>query len=154
MESKQRFITVGGEQVAVSEEVYLAYMRPVWAERKRRDSESRCRDSKGVRCAGDCKLCVRLRTGKPLSLDKFLEDGFEVADPNGVEEAVEEKELRSALRDALAALPEDERRIIRIAFQGKPEREAAAEAGLARSTFTYKRDKIVAKLKNILVLFG
>lgn len=150
MERKQRLIITGGEGVAVSEEIYLAYMRPVWAERKRRDNESRCRTNKGVRCTEECKLCGRQRTGKPLSLDKLVEDGLEIADASDIEEAFVEAELRQALRKAVASLTADEQRMIRIAFDGKPEREAAAQAGLARSTFTRRRDKIVGKLRKAL----
>jgi len=154
MESKERFIKINDEQVAVSEEVYREYMRPVWAERKRRERVSRCRNSNGVRCIKDCKLCDRQRTGRPLSLDWFVEDGLEIADPIDIEDALAEAELRQALRRALASLPEDERRIIRIAFQGKTEREAAEDVGLAKSTFTRKRDKIVGKLKEILIIYA
>ena len=41
--SNQRFIEIDGEQVAVTEEVYRAYKRPLWVERKRKERESRCR---------------------------------------------------------------------------------------------------------------
>jgi hypothetical protein len=34
--NKQRFITIDGVDVTVTEEVYRAYKRPAWAERKRR----------------------------------------------------------------------------------------------------------------------
>ena len=154
MESKERFIKINGEQVAVSEEVYREYMRPVWAESKRRERGRRCRVDNGVRCTNDCKLCGRQRTGRALSLDWFVEDGLEIADPIDIEDALAEAELRQALREAVASLPEDERRIIRIAFQGKTEREAAEEVGLAKSTFTRKRDNIVGKLKEILIIYG
>ena len=32
---KQYYLDIEGEQVAVSKEVYLAYMQPVWREQKR-----------------------------------------------------------------------------------------------------------------------
>jgi RNA polymerase sigma factor (sigma-70 family) len=153
MDTKQRFISIHGENIAVSEEVYLAYKRPIWAEQKRRDREGRCQDIKGVRCAEDCKLCDKQRMGKPMSLDKLIEDGLEYADPNDIDETVTNDELRRALRKAVAELPEDEKRIINIAFQGKPERETAVKIGLSRNTFTYKRDRIVDKLKNTLIIF-
>ena len=83
-------------------------------------------------------------------MEQFAEDGYEIADLFDVTEVVEEKMLIEALRKAVAGLPEDEQRIIAVAFQGKTEREAAQEAGLPRNTFIYRRDKIVGKLKNIL----
>ncbi|NMB11452.1 MAG: hypothetical protein GX977_04105 [Firmicutes bacterium] len=38
--TEQRFIEIGGEQIPVTEEVYLAYKRPLWRERKRKERET------------------------------------------------------------------------------------------------------------------
>lgn len=35
--SKDRFIKINGKEIPVSEDVYFAYKRPAWAERKRRE---------------------------------------------------------------------------------------------------------------------
>ena len=53
-ETKDYYICIKGEKVPVTEEVYRAYCRPVWAEKKRKEREQRCRNADGSRCAGDC----------------------------------------------------------------------------------------------------
>jgi len=150
MSKKSYFIIINGEQISVTEEVYQAYKRPVWAERKRREREARCRNDNGNRCVKDCRLCGKQRDGGNLSLDKFAEDGYEIADLIDITEIVAEEMLKKALREAVKRLSDNERRIIEIAFQGYAEREAAAKLGLSRNTFVYRRDKIVSKLKKAL----
>ena len=150
MKNKQYYIKINGEDIPVSEEVYREYKRPLWTERKRNDRRSRCRDEKGRRCMKNCKLCEKQRSGGVLSLEKWIEDGFEVADPNDLIEQITDDLLIENLRKAVAELPENERLIIELAYSGKSEREAAAEAGLPRKTFVYRRDKIINKLKKIL----
>lgn len=76
----QRTIEIDGQQIPVSEEVYRAYKRPAWTEHKRKEREKRCRDENGNRCTGDCSNCNKQRTGSVLSLDRFADEGFEVAD--------------------------------------------------------------------------
>ena len=149
-ENKQRYIEIDGESVPVTEEVYLAYKRPLWAERKRYERESRCRDENGNRCMDDCRLCDKKRDGGDLSFEKCVEDGHEAADTFDLSEYVEEKLLKEALGKAVASLTDDERRLIEAAFNGKPERDNAAELGIHRNTFVYRRDKIVEKLREML----
>ncbi|MGR6837021.1 hypothetical protein [Syntrophomonas erecta] len=47
-ETKQYYLTIDGQEVKVSEEVYRAYKRPIWAEHKRKEREKRCIISDGV----------------------------------------------------------------------------------------------------------
>lgn len=56
---KQYYLDIEGEQVAVSKEVYLAYMQPVWREQKRQERQKRCIDENGRRCMRDCSQCPR-----------------------------------------------------------------------------------------------
>ena len=150
MGSKQRFIIIDGESIPVTEEVYLAYKRPLWAESKRREREKRCHDESGSRCMGDCRLCDDQRDGGYLSYEKCLEDGHEFVDLFNLSEYVEDKMLKEALRAAVASLPTNEQQIIEIAFDGKPEREAATVLGIHRNTFVYRRDKVVEKLRKMM----
>jgi len=150
MESKQRYIVIKGERIPSSETTFRTFVRPVWAEHKRRERESKCRDSKGIRCSKKCEFCDQQQIGKPLSWDKLVEDGYDLADPTDITETVDDTELKEALRKAVNELMEDERRIIEIAFQGKSERKSANEVGLPRNTFIYRRDKAVGKLRKIL----
>lgn len=79
--SVQRYIEIEGQLVPASEEVYRAYKRPAWAERKRKEREIRCLYEKGTRYTKSCRACELeiAKKGLVLSLDKLTEDGFEVA---------------------------------------------------------------------------
>lgn len=69
---KEYFIEINGRQIPVSKEVYYAFKRPAWRERKRR----------------------QVRAEKELSLEAFADAGFEI--PSGqalVDEIVEDKLL-------------------------------------------------------------
>ena len=88
MESKEYYVIIDGQQVPVTEEVYRAYMRPVWAEQKRQERSKRCRVD-GVRCTGDCSQCPHQRTGSVVSLDQPADDGYHPADTQAdIEEIV------------------------------------------------------------------
>ncbi|MCL2343593.1 MAG: sigma-70 family RNA polymerase sigma factor [Firmicutes bacterium] len=121
-ENKQFYVQIDGQPVEVTEEVYRAFKRPMWAERKRRT----------------------VRAEHELSLDAFLEAGFEFPD-----ERADADNL--ALYDALATLTEDERKIIvDLFFVGKSEREVARDLGLTQNTVNYHKKRILEKLRKIL----
>ena len=67
----------------VSEEVYRAYKRPIWAEHKRNDRQKLCQVSDGKgglkRCIEDCSKCNHTKEGSVLSLD-----GLEVVSENKI----------------------------------------------------------------------
>lgn len=147
MADNQRYIVIGGEPVPVTEEVYLAYKRPLWAQRKRNERERRCLDENGNRCMKECRLCDKERTGGNLSLEKLTEDGHDFPDVFDLPDYIEAKLLKEALKEALASLTEDEQHLINVAFSGMSEREAAKVFNLSQKTFTYRRDKIVSKLR-------
>mgnify|MGYP002682874343 CR=1 FL=1 len=70
---KEYFIELNGRKIPVSKEVYYAFKRPAWKERKRR----------------------QVRAEKELSLEAFADAGFEI--PSGqalVDEIVEDKGVR------------------------------------------------------------
>jgi DNA-directed RNA polymerase specialized sigma24 family protein len=108
--AKDYFIVIDGENVPVSEEVYRAFKRPLWAERKRR----------------------QVRAERELSLEQFAEAGFDVPDENAlVDQIVEDKLLLEMLFAALAELTEDERGLIDVLFfDEKSERELSRESGI------------------------
>jgi hypothetical protein len=66
--AKEYFVVIDGEKVPVSEEVYRAYKRPLWAERKRR----------------------QVRAENERSLEKFAEDGFDIPDERALVDAIVE----------------------------------------------------------------
>jgi len=146
----QRYIEIDGQQIPVTEEVYRAYKRPAWAEHKRKEREKRCRNENGNRCNRDCSKCNKQRTGSILSLDKFTEDGFEVADHIDLAELVADKLLFEELYAALEELDPDNRRIMELFSIGKSEREIAADIVLSQKTINKRKPKLFAQLRERL----
>lgn len=150
----QRYLKIDGQQIPVTEQVYRADKRPTWAERKRKEREKRCVISNGrdgtKRCTGDCSKCDKQRTGSVLSLDKFTEEGFEVADPVDLAELVADKLLFEELYAALEELDPDNRRIIELFSIGKSEREIAADIGLSQKAINKRKTKLFAQLRERL----
>jgi DNA-directed RNA polymerase specialized sigma24 family protein len=124
---KEYFIELNGRQIPVSKEVYDAFKRPAWKERKRR----------------------QVRAEKELSLEAFSDAGFEI--PSGqalVDEIVEDKLLLDMLSKALLELTDDE-----LFFNDKSEREVAKEIGLSKTGVHKQKEKILSKLRNLLKIW-
>ena len=82
---KRFYLTIRGQEVEVSEEVYRAYIQPVRAERRRKQRAFRCKikGKKGnlVRCQKDCRECPYALSGhnalgNNLSLDRMKDEGM------------------------------------------------------------------------------
>lgn len=144
------YLTHERQYIPVSEKVYRAFKRPAWAEHKRKEREKRCRDENGNRCTGDCSKCDKQRTGSVLSLDKFTEDGFEVADPVDIAELIADKLLLEELYAALDEFDPDNRRIIELFSIGKSEREIASNIGLSQKAINKRKKKLFAQLRERL----
>jgi RNA polymerase sigma factor (sigma-70 family) len=127
---KEYFIEINGRQIPVSKEVYYAFKRPAWRERKRR----------------------QVRAEKELSLEAFADAGFEI--PSGqalVDEIVEDKLLLDMLSKALSELTDEERFLIdELFFNDKSEREIAREAGVSQPAIHKRRNRILEKLKKLM----
>jgi RNA polymerase sigma factor (sigma-70 family) len=125
---KEYFIELNGRQIPVGKEVYDAFKRPAWKERKR----------------------SQVRAEKELSLEAFADAGFEI--PSGealVDEIVEDKLLLDMLSKALSELTEEERVLIdELFFNDKSEREIAREIGVSQPAIHKRRNRILEKLKN------
>lgn len=154
MENQQRYIPIDGQQILVNENVYRADRRPAWAEHKRKEREKRCVMSNGRggtrRCTDDCSKCDKQRTGSILSLDKFSDDGFEIADAVDLAELVADKLLFEELSTALEELDPDNRRIMELFSIGKSEREIAAGIGLSQKAINKRKTKLFAQLRERL----
>ena len=148
---KEYYILIDGQEIPVTEEVYRAYKRPQWAERKKAERAKRCRDENGFRCNEDCSVCIRIRSGSALSLDKFREDGFDVADKTNIAELVADKLLIEALIDTLDDLEPDEKALIDALFyKDRTERDYAAELGISHQAVGKRKKKVVEKLRSII----
>lgn len=128
--SKEYAININGKKVPVTEEVYRAFKRPAWRERKRRQA----------------------RSDTELSLEAFEDDGFNI--PSGealVDEIVEDKLLLDVLLKALSELTDDERSLIdELFYKGKSERELSKETGVPRKTLAYRKAKLLDKLRGLI----
>ncbi|WP_373486122.1 RNA polymerase sigma factor [Acetobacterium malicum] len=147
-------LTVNDQVIEVTEEVYRAIKRPSWTERKRKEREKRCivsndRD-RTKRCTEDCSQCDNQRTGSVLSLDKFIDDGFEVANAVDVAGLIEDKLRLEELCAALNELDPDNRRILELFYTGKSEREIADNIGLSQKAVNKRKTKIFAQLRDQL----
>lgn len=154
MENKQFYIEIDGRKVPVSEEVYRAYKRPLWAEHKRRERATRCRNSNGNRCTDDCSQCSRQRTGSVLSLDKLTEDGFDIAAPIDFTQLIEDQEVLEALHIALDELEPLDRQIVDLFSAGKSERDIAAVVGMSQKGVNRRKARIFAELRERLKSFS
>ena len=134
-------ITVDGMDVAVPEDVYLAYSQADRRERYVREE---------------------MESGKLLSLDKLLEDDVPL-EPLGVdlvpsaeattleqEESSETAMQLKKLTEALSGLDTAERQLLQaLYFEGIPAREYARQLGVYHRTVLYRRDKLLEKLRRM-----
>ena len=131
-EPKEFYILVAGEKISVTEEVYRAYKRPVWAEKKRRQ-----------RHTADDTL--------PLSLDQLAEEGYEPADSADLEQITQDKMLLETLFIALDALTGDERALVdNIFYREKSERQIADELGISQFGVNKRKHRVLEKLRELL----
>jgi DNA-binding NarL/FixJ family response regulator len=81
-----------------------------------------------------------------LSLDKFVEDGYEISDSLDMDELVAEKLLLEELSAALNELDPINRRIAELYSEGLSERQIAAEVGLSQKTINNRKTSIFGQL--------
>ena len=163
-EKKEFYVTIKGEKVMVSEEVYRAYIRPLRAERLRKLRAWKCKvkGKKGnlVRCQEDCSKCPYAlagnnATGNTLSLDEFKEDGVEIVDRSVDLEIsyIENEEWTSnqeRLHKAILQLtPRQQEMVQMIYYEGKTEQEIADKYGITQQAVHNALKKILSRLKNI-----
>jgi DNA-directed RNA polymerase specialized sigma subunit len=129
--AKDYFITVDGEKISVSEEVYRAFKRPLWSERKRR----------------------KVRAERERSLEACMNNGLDVSsDERLIHEIVEYKRQIEILLSVLDELAEAERGLIdALFFEEKSERDYARQIGVAQTTLNYRKNKILKWLKERLL---
>lgn len=130
--SKQYYIRINGERIPVSEEVYRAYQRPNWREKKQ----------KIVRDVVEC------------SYDAMCESGQETIggqEQRSVDEIIMEKLMLNALIEAIEALNDNERNLIYALFyKGKSERSYSDETSVPRKTLAYRKKKVFEKLRMLI----
>ena len=129
MEEKAFYLTVRGQRVEVTEEVYRAYIRPVRAEQKRQ-----------YRAIGKYSVC---------SVESMLSNGVEVADEGADSERIlieeeERQEELSTLKAVFGKLAGRDRQIINMVYsEGKTHAEVACYFGVSRAAITRWISKIL-----------
>ena len=127
-------ITIEGEGVEVTAEVYEAYSQ----------SDRRERYTK------ECEV------GLLLSLNRLAEDGMQLSyltdrHVESAEDSVLRNIDKSQLLAALAHLNDEERELIdALFFRNISARELARESGVYHRTIIYRRDKILKKLRRFV----
>lgn len=136
MEGKTFYLTIRGQRVEVTEEVYRAYIRPVRRERKRQ-----------YRAIGRYSV---------YSWESIIANGIEViAEGADCESALIEEEERQEeldlLRAALEKLEGRDREIIyMVYFEGKSQKEVARYYGVSNVAIFKQIKKILKKIKDFL----
>ena len=166
-EQKQYYVTVNGQKVEVTEEVYRAYVRPVRAQQRTEKRNKRCK-VKGerfglVRCTGDCSKCEYAKSGKALggaeqSLEELAESGFELPSESDMEAdllTVEEREERAEkLRSAIARLSERQRFILQeVFFRNQTQKEVASQLKISQQAVSKTLKNAIQNLKKYFGIF-
>jgi len=125
-----RYILINDNKIYVSEDVYLAYYRPVWREAKQR----------------------KVRNEMEYSLDALNDTGFEISsDGVPIDEIVLDKLLIDKLYIVLAELTNDEYSLLYTLYiKGKSEREVAKALDIPPANVHRRKRKALKKLKNLL----
>ena len=128
---KQYYIKIKGFPIPVTEEIYRAYKRPVWREKKNKE----------------------VRAEREISYDFMTEIGREPEDKSQeridkiVVDKVFSEFISKKLYEALDELDEEERFLIdERFFKNKSERQIGIETGIAQTTINYQKNKILKKL--------
>ena len=132
-------ITIDGEDIPVTEAVYRAYKQPLWRERKRQERQR----AKSM----DGSDCTRAEGAAPLSIEKMLEDGFDIPMRGpSPEDIYIWKETVEALHEALAQLTQDERDLLELVGSGLSDRKIAAKTEVPQTTISYRRRILMKRL--------
>lgn len=160
-ENKRFYLTIRGQEVEVSEEVYRAYIQPVRAERRRKQRAFRCKikGKKGnlVRCQKDCRECPYALSGhnalgNSLSLDRMKDEGVDIEDRRlDIEQNYIDEEEKLELYAAIAKLTPRQKELVRlIYFEEKSQEEARKQLGIAKSSMAEAMQRIYATLRKFL----
>ena len=141
MADKEKYlIKIQGRLIEVSEDVYYAYFRMErqerWQEEKKQEHEVMSYDA--------------IDNGETNG-EEAIQD---MATPS-MDELTIAKELNERLHHAVAALPKAERDLIQaVYFEGQTEEDYGKMTGMSQTGISYRRRKILSKLKLFLGFMG
>lgn len=142
---KEYFISIQGQRVSVTQEIYEAYYK---MERRFRYYEYDIKAERVVRKnGGEMRL-----PGKEDSYDRLQGLGCAPGtQPDEVETEVQHRLLREMLYAAMKTLSEDECSILwELYWNRKSERELSRQTGIAQKTINDRKKRILQKLRLIL----
>ena len=141
MTDKEKYIIrVEGELIEVSPDVYYAYFR---MERQERGQEEKKQRNTVVSYDA---LDTEETTGAETMPDLIVPS---------LEHQIISREIRDTLHQAVDALPKAERELIKaIYFEGMTENDFAKASGMSQTGVSYRRRKILSKLKLLLDIMG
>ena len=99
--------------------------------------------------AEEARQIWRDKKRKDSSLERMVEAGFQVVDPNSnIEEKLLEKYDIEQLSEAIRTLTEDQKWLIQqVFFYGRKQSEVAAELGIDPTAIRNRLQKIYSKIK-------
>ena len=156
MNDKKRCLYINGEKVAVTEEVYKEFMKPVWREKKMAQKGWRCRLSNGRRCHDNCCECEFARLGEgPFGTVGSLDFLEEVEDPALIadcdpEEEVISNEQASSIWEEVSCMDEISQIIIDMLYKGYSQTEIGIAIGVSQPAVAQRIIAIRKKLKKFL----
>lgn len=98
------------------------------------------------------RLTERKETRRHQSLDKSLEHGFDIADPNAdTYEQAERNERTDKLYKAIALLSPEQQKLLRqVYFEYIPQTEIAKREGVTKKAINNRLARILVRLKKYL----
>ena len=145
-------VTVKGQVIPCSREVYLTLKRPGRKEAMRKYRSQRPFVN-GQRCQEDCSKCPHYVPGLgctnkgDVSFDSLYESGFDVAASENIED---ECIVNIRIQEMYAELSDEDDRcrdIFSLMINETPQRAIASQLGIADGTVTYYIKKIRKKLE-------
>lgn len=122
--------------VPATKEQYYEYMRPLWAEDKRRQRQ---------------ELATSPDKLSAVSLEELWENTeYEVADTSNLEETVIKKAMLEELHKALDELEEIDRTIAMMYSQGHTEEEIGQVIAMSQRGVNKRKKKLFVKLRSVL----
>lgn len=139
--------------VNATEEVYRAYMEPVWTQIKREDRDGRCmvkgKNGKLIRCpeSNRCENCERFsevcrERNKTASLSFLVDEGAEPAAEGSFEDNILYEMILEDLIAMLSEIKPKYGRIFRLLYDGATQQEMADELGIKQRTVSDDIQKI------------
>lgn len=154
-ENEECYVTINGQQIPCSREVYLTIKRPGRKEAMRKYRDGKRPFINGKRCTADCEYCSEYENGicchgGNVSLDAMYEDGEYEPEDNKQHDIISEMNaeyITDLMRRELEGESDRCKEIFALMLQEKQDRVIAEELQIADGTVTYYIKKIRTKLE-------